>query len=41
MTREKGNLDFFKSEWFVGTAFSVERMYFGGQFAWGDGKTLV
>lgn len=33
MTSAKGNLDFFSSELVVGTAFRVERTYFGGQLA--------
>ncbi len=41
MTRAKGSFDFFKSEWVVGTALSVDRICFGGQFASGDGVTLV
>ena len=41
MTSANGNLDFFKSECVVGTAFSVDRTYFGGQLASGDGVTLV
>ena len=41
MTRAKGNFDFFSSECVVGTALSVDRTYFGGQFACGDGVTLV
>ena len=41
MTRENGSLDFFKREWVVGTALRVDLMYFEGQFAWGDGNTLV
>jgi hypothetical protein len=40
MTRAKGNLDFFSKECVVGTAFSVDRTYFGGQFASGEGVTL-
>jgi hypothetical protein len=33
MTSAKGSFDFLRSEWFVGTAFKVERTYLGGQFA--------
>jgi hypothetical protein len=40
MTRAKGSFDFFKSELVVGTALSVERTYFGGQFESGEGVTL-
>jgi hypothetical protein len=40
MTRAKGSFDFLRSECVVGTAFSVERTYFGGQFASGEGVTL-
>ena len=41
MTSAKGSLDFFSRELLVGTAFNVDRTYFGGQFAVGDGYTLV
>lgn len=41
MTRAKGSLDFFNKECVVGTAFTVDRMYFGGQLALGDCVTLV
>lgn len=37
MTSAKGSLDFFRSECVVGTAFNVERTYFGGQLAYGEG----
>jgi len=40
ITRAKGSLDFFKSEFVVGTALSVERTYLGGQLASGEGVTL-
>ena len=40
MTRAKGNLDFLSSECVVGTAFKVERTYFGEQLASGEGVTL-
>ena len=35
----KGSLLFFRSEAVVGMALSVERTYFGGQLACGDGVT--
>lgn len=41
MMRANGSLDFFRSEWFVGTALIVDRTYFGGQFASGEGVTLL
>ncbi len=41
MTKAKGNRDFLRRECVVGTAFSVERTYFGAQLASGDGVTLV
>lgn len=41
MISAKGSLDFLRSEFVVGTAFNVERMYFGGQFAFSDAVTLV
>ena len=40
MYNAKGNRDFLRSEYVVGTAFSVERTYFGGQLACSDGVTL-
>lgn len=40
MTNAKGSRDFLSNECVVGTALSVDRTYFGGQFAWGDGVTL-
>jgi len=40
ITRAKGNRDFLSNECVVGTALSVERTYFGAQFASGDGVTL-
>lgn len=40
MTRAKGSLLFLSIELVVGTALSVERMYFGGQLASGEGVTL-
>ena len=40
MTSAKGSLDFFKRLYVVGTVLRVERIYFGGQFASGDGVTL-
>lgn len=39
MTRANGSLDFLSNEDVVGIAFSVERMYFGGALACGDGVT--
>ncbi len=41
MTRAKGSFDFFRRECVVGTALRVDRTYFGGQFAYGEGVTLV
>jgi hypothetical protein len=41
MTRAKGRRDFLSKEWVVGTAFRVDRTYLGGQFAFGEGVTLV
>lgn len=40
MTSANGNLDFLSRECVVGTAFRVDRTYFGGQFAVGEGVTL-
>ena len=40
MTSANGRRDFFSKEWVVGTALSVDRMYFGGQLAFGEGVTL-
>jgi hypothetical protein len=40
MTRAKGSFDFLRRECVVGTALRVERTYFGGQFASGEGVTL-
>lgn len=40
MTRANGSFDFLSSECVVGMAFRVDRTYFGGQFASGDGVTL-
>jgi hypothetical protein len=40
MTRANGNFDFLRSECVVGMALSVDRTYFGGQFASGEGVTL-
>ena len=40
MTNANGSLDFLSSECVVGTALSVERTYFGEQFASGEGVTL-
>jgi hypothetical protein len=40
MTSAKGNLDFFRREVVVGTAFTVDLTYLGGQLASGDGVTL-
>jgi len=40
MTSANGRRDFFSREWVVGTALSVDRMYFGGQLAFGEGVTL-
>ena len=36
----KGSFDFLSREWVVGTAFKVDRIYFGGQLACGEGVTL-
>ena len=41
MTSAKGNFDFFSNECVVGTALRVERMYFGGQLAFGEAVTLA
>lgn len=41
MTSAKGNFDFFRREWVVGTALSVDRTNLGGQLAYGEGVTLV
>lgn len=41
MTRANGNFDFLSKECVVGTAFRVDRMYFGGQLASGDWVTLA
>lgn len=41
MMSANGNLDFFNSEWVVGTAFIVDRIYLGEQFASGDCVTLA
>jgi hypothetical protein len=40
MTSAKGRRDFLSRECVVGTAFSVERTYLGGQFELGEGVTL-
>jgi len=40
MTSAKGSFDFLRRECVVGTAFKVDRTYFGGQFASGEGVTL-
>ena len=40
MTSAKGSRDFFNRELVVGTAFKVDRTYFGGQFAFGEGVAL-
>lgn len=40
MTRANGKRDFLRREYVVGTAFKVDRTYFGGQLALGDGVTL-
>jgi hypothetical protein len=40
MTSAKGSFDFLRSECVVGTALRVERTYFGGQLASGEGVTL-
>lgn len=40
ITSANGSLDFFKSEFVVGTAFSVDRTYLEEQFASGDEVTL-
>jgi hypothetical protein len=41
ITSANGSFDFLSSECVVGIALSVERTYFGGQFAVGEGVTLV
>ena len=41
MTSANGSRDFLRSEYVVGTAFKVDRTYFGGQLACGEGVTLV
>ena len=41
MTRANGSFDFLSKEWVVGMALRVDRTYFGGQFASGEGVTLV
>lgn len=41
MMRANGSLDFLSSELDCGTALSVDRMNFGGQFASGEDVTLV
>ena len=41
ITKAKGNLDFLRSEWVVGTVLSVDRTNFGGQLAYGEGVALV
>jgi hypothetical protein len=40
MTRANGSFDFLRRECVVGIALRVERTYFGGQFASGEGVTL-
>ena len=35
-----GSFDFLRREWVVGTAFKVDRTYFGEQFASGEGVAL-
>ena len=40
MTSAKGSLLFLSNEWVVGTAFNVDRTYFGAQLASGEGVTL-
>jgi hypothetical protein len=40
MTSANGSFDFLSNEFVVGTAFRVDRTYFGEQFASGDGVTL-
>jgi hypothetical protein len=40
ITSANGSFDFFKSECVVGTALRVDRTYFGGQLASGEGVTL-
>jgi hypothetical protein len=40
MISANGNLDFLTRECVVGTALSVERTYFAGQFASAEGVTL-
>lgn len=37
MTKAKGSFDFFKRLFVVGTAFMVDRIYFGGQLDSGLG----
>lgn len=41
MTSANGNRDFLRRELVVGTALRVDRTYFGGVFAYGEGVTLV
>jgi hypothetical protein len=41
ITSAKGSRDFFSKLCVVGTVFRVERTNLGGQFANGDGVTLV
>lgn len=41
ITSANGRRDFLRRECVVGTQFNVERTYFGGQFACGEGVTLV
>ncbi len=41
MTSANGSFDFLRREFVVGTALRVERTYFGGQFAFGEGVTLA
>ena len=39
MTRANGSFDFFRVEYVCGTQFNVDRTYFGGQLAVGEGVT--
>lgn len=41
MTSAKGSFDFLSSECVVGIALRVDRTYLAGQFAKGEGVTLV
>lgn len=41
MTSANGSFDFLRREWVVGTALRVDRTYFEGQFASGEGVALA